>query len=652
MSERDDRALVWASAALAGGLLLHVDRLPAWVTSAALLLMLWRLAAARAPVPLPGALLRAAFAAAAALGVLARFHTLNGLAAGTSFLTLVSALKLLETHRQRDRLVVVGSGLFLLLAACLDRQGLERLPLYLAETWLCCAALAVVATPGFAGGAALRLAGRTLLLALPLALALFVFFPRLAGSFWSLPRGEEAVTGLSDTMSPASIGQLTTSYDVAFRARFEGELPPLEQRYWRGPVLHDFDGSTWSRGYGAWRTGHAWEFAGPAYRYRVTLEPSRHRWWFALDTPAQSPDPNVTLTHDYELLAPRPVADLTSYEALSYTAARAGAPLTTGERREETALPPGRNPRSLELARELRARAGTDAALVTAALEFLRTGGFVYSLEPEQLGSEQVDEFLFRTHTGFCGHYASAFTVLMRAAGVPARVVTGYLGGEWNPVGGYLMVRQSDAHAWVEVWLEGRGWTRVDPTAVVEPERLRRGLLDLLPEAMSAPTRLLHGAPWLAHLLQRWDAANAWWNERVVKFDYSTQLDVLGRLGIRSADAWALGWAFVAALLGWLALIAWHLGRGARPPRPDAIARAYARLCRKLARTGLARAPHQGPLAYAQALRAAHPALAEGAHSLLAQYARLRYGAPEPATRTRDIEELARGVRRLRVESL
>ena len=646
---QDQRALFWATAAFTGGLLLHIDRLPAWVPAAALVLITWRLAGALARMPLPGRIARTVLAAAAGFAVLARFHTLNGLAAGTALLVLMAALKLLETYRRRDRLVLVGAGLFLLLAACLDRQDLVRAPLYLAEAWLCCTALAVVATDGLPGRAALALAGRTLLLALPLAVLLFVFFPRLAGSFWAVPRADEAVTGLSDTMSPGSIGKLSTTYDVAFRARFEGALPPNEQRYWRGPVLHDFDGYSWRRGPGGGRAREAPEPGGRAYRYHMALEPSRLHWWFALDTPARSPDAGVVLTRDYELLASRPVSDPTSFEALSYTGAREDSPLSQWQRLEDTALPRGRNPRSLELARELRTRAGSDAAFVSAALEFLRTGGFVYSLEPEVLGAEQVDDFLFRTRTGFCGHYASAFGVLLRAAGVPARVVTGYLGGEWNPSGGYLVVRQSDAHAWVEAWLEGRGWTRIDPTAVVEPERLRRGAFDLLPDAMSASTRLLRASPWLVHLLQRWDAANAWWNDRVVKFNYATQIDLLERLGIRSPDALTLGWAFALVLLGWLALIAWQLGRSLRPRRPDAIARAYALLCAKLARTGLVRAPHQGPLAYAEALRAGHPAVAEGAHTLLTQYARLRYGVPQPVTRARDIEAFARAVRRLRV---
>jgi len=642
------RALLWAAAALAGGVALHIDRVPLWISVAALLLLVWRLAAERAPVPLPGRVVRALLALAMALGVLARFHTLNGLSAGTSLLILVSALKLLETQRQRDRLVVVGAGLFLLLAACLDRQSLARVPLYALETWLCCAALGAVATPGLPGASALRLSARTLLFAVPLALLLFVFFPRLPGSFWALPRGEEALTGLSDSMSPGNIAKLTTSYDIAFRAKFSGALPPPEERYWRGPVLHDFDGTTWTRGSWSRHSQHVLRFTGPAYRYQVILEPSRHRYWFALDTPAQSPDPGVSLTPDHELLAARPVDEPTQYEAVSYTHVSEGEPLSEGERRENTQLPRG-NPRSVGFARELRARSGTAAAFVSAVLDFLRSGGFVYSLEPERLGVDQIDDFLFGTRTGFCGHYASAFVVLMRAGGVPARVVTGYLGAERNSIGGYLVVRQSDAHAWAEIWLEARGWTRIDPTAVVEPERLRLGLPDLLPDAMSAPTRLLRASPWLRALMERWDVANAWWDNRVVKFNYSIQLDVLERLGVHEADARKLGWAFVLALLGWLTVIAWHMGRGAKPPRPDPLARAYLRLCRKLARTGLARASHEGPLAYSFALRAAHPALTEGAHSLLARYAQLRYGAPSPAARGDDVQDFSRSVARLRV---
>jgi protein-glutamine gamma-glutamyltransferase len=263
-----------------------------------------------------------------------------------------------------------------------------------------------------------------------------------------------------------------------------------------------------------------------------------------------------------------------------------------------------------------------------------------------------VDDFLFRTREGFCGHYASAFVTLMRDAGLPARVVTGYLGGEWNPIGGYFLVHQSDAHAWAEVWLTGRGWTRVDPTAVVAPERLRRGLLDLLPQALSARERLLRESRWLEALLQRWDAANAWWGTHVVKFDLDSQLGFLARLGVRTPDARYLGWGFMLVLSLWLALGAWRLGDGvprARPP--DALALAYARLCRKLARAVLPRQPQQGPLDFAAAVSARRPDLAGHVRPLLERYAQLRYGLPSPATRHRDVEQFARAVARLRVSS-
>ncbi len=640
--------LAWACAAFAGGALLNLDRVPAWTAATTLLLIAWRLATERSRARLPGSVARALLALAVVAVVLLRFHTLNGLAAGTALLMLMSALKLLETHARRDQFVLVGAGLFLLLSACLDRQSLVRVPLYALQAWLSCSALAVVASAGFGGCAALRLAGRALLFALPLAVLLFLFFPRLPGAFWALQRGGEAQTGLSDTMSPGSIAKLVASYDPAFRVQFAGRAPPAEELYWRGPVLHEFDGHTWRRTSGAFHPRQRLQYLGTPYRYRVALEPTRLRWWFALDTPAQSPDASVLLTYDNQLLGTEPLTQPISFDAVSYTRTRALEPLGALARQQDTTLPPGANPRSAALAQTLRQRADSDADFVQATLGYLHTGGFEYTLTPEPLGADPVDDFLFNTRAGFCGHYASAFVALMRAASVPARVVTGYLGGEWNPIGGYFVVRQSDAHAWAEVWLQGRGWTRIDPTAVVAPERLRRGVFDLLPDALSAPERLLRASAWLTRALQRWDAANAWWSDHVVKFDYSAQLDLLGRLGIRSPDVRYLGWAFVLALFGWLAIIAWHIGRSARPASPDALAHAYARLCHKLERIGPPRAPHQGPLSFAETVTAQRPELRGSVHALLARYAQLRYGPAAPAaTRTRDVEAFRRAVARL-----
>jgi len=660
--------LTWSSLVLAGGMLLHFDRLPLWVSAVTFALIAWRLSASTRAVSLPGKLVRALVALALVVAAFVQFHTLNGLIPGTALLILMTSIKLLETHNRRDYYIVVGGCLFLLLAACLERQNLVRAPLYLLEVWLCCSALAAIGfSPGKtdlaatatttataeAGGpefdsrAAVLLAGRALLYAIPLALLLFVFFPRLPGGFWALPRSADAETGLSDTMSPGSISQLTTSYEIAFRVTFDGAVPPPQERYWRGPVLHDFDGYTWKRRmFGAYR-GQPLEYEGKAYHYRITLEPSQQNWWLSLDTVDQSPARDTVFSYDYELISRDPVTEPTSYNAVSHTATRSTEPLSKLARQVETQWAQGRNPRTLQYARDLRSRVASDGAYVDAVLNFFRTGGFVYSLTPPLLDYNSVDDFIFNSHSGFCGHYASAFVTLMRGAGIPSRVVTGYLGGEWNPVGGYFVVRQSDAHSWAEVWLEGRGWTRVDPTAVVEPERLTRGMLDLLPDAGSAGTRMIRASPGIIGLLQRWDAVNTWWSDHVLKFDYHSQLNLLSRLGIQSPDLVMVGWFFTGVLLTWLAWIAWQVGRSPLRARPDRLARAYGRLCRKLARVGLPRTEYQGPLAYADAVSEKRPDLAGGVRTLLARYAELRYGAPRGESRADEIAGFERDVARL-----
>jgi protein-glutamine gamma-glutamyltransferase len=658
------RPLVWAALAYVGGVLLSVDRVPAWVPVAALLLVCWRLWVAWRPtraLRLPSTAVRSLLAFTLVLTILLRFRTLNGLSAGTALLIVMGASKLLETRSRRDELVVVAAALFLLLAACLDRQELLRAPLYLAHVWFCCAAIAVIASapsqgepPGagfaFEDRSALMLAGRTLLLAAPLAVVLFVFFPRVAGAFWAVPRDDSATTGLSDTMSPGSITALTSSGDIAFRVRFAGAVPAPAMRYWRGPVLHNFDGFTWRRVYATPDSPRTLQYLGTPYRYTVLLEPSSQRWWFALDTIEQRPDPSVFLTDDHELIARQPVRDPVAYTAVSYTSVRSTAPLSPRSRNRDTARVP-RNPRSQSFAQDLRARSGSDSAYVAAVLHFLQTGGFKYTLTPPPLGFNSVDDFLFNTRRGFCEHFASAFVALMRAAGVPAHVVTGYLGGEWNPIGGYLVVHQSDAHAWAEVWLDGRGWTRVDPTAVVEPERLDRGILDLLPDAGSREARLLRHSSWLTALVQRWDAANAWWAEHVVEFNLRSQSSILQWLGVDSPDVRDLGWAFAAGLLVWMLWIAWQYGRNPPAPRRERLVVAYSALCRKLGKAGIHRAPHEGPLAYAETVTRVRADLAQPVRALLEQYADLRFGSssgkPDPA----EVSAFEQGVRRLKISA-
>jgi protein-glutamine gamma-glutamyltransferase len=645
------RSLAWSAAAFLGGVLLHLGRVPLWTILAACLCTAWSLAGNARRVPLPGKSLRAAMALALAAAVLAMFRTLNGLDAGTALLIATGSVKLLETSKRRDRYVVVAAALYLLLAAALESQDLPFLPIYAAHAWLCSVALAVNAHPesSLGGRAAARLAARSLLTAVPLAVLVFLFFPRLAGSLWALPAPGRAATGLGDTLTPGSISELIESTAPAFRVWFDGAPPPAAERYWRGPVLDDFDGATWSRP-PSWTLGPPRTLAplGRAYHYRLTLEPSVHRWAFALDTVASAPRAiEVRLLPDHVLMSARPFDEPVTYRAVSYTHARDADPLGAPVRARDVTLPPRRNPRTLALAHRLRAEASSDAGFVSASLEFLRRGGFRYTLTPPPLSGDEVDQLLFVTRQGFCGHFASAFATLMRAGGVPARIVTGYLGGEWNPIGHYYLVRQSDAHAWVEVWLEDRGWTRIDPTAVVAPERMTHDLFDILPAAASPAERLILTMRWLASVRLAWDAVNAWWTSTIIDFDLSSQLALLTRLGVRTPGLGALAATLALALCVWLAASAWHHGRAAPGQRPDRLALAYGRLCRKLARAGTARKPYEGPLAFADSIAQGHPQLARRVRPLLEEYAALRYGSA--ATHDpRRIVEFQRAVARWR----
>jgi protein-glutamine gamma-glutamyltransferase len=633
-----------------GGVALHVDRVPLWASAIAALFAAWRWMGTRRRFPLPRKVTLVAITIVLVIVVVAAFRTLNGLAAGTALLVAMGAVKLLETRTRRDQLIVVFVSLFLLLAACLDRQTLLRLPLYAAHAWLACIALLYIAHPAtpLRVSEATALAGRSLLYALPLAIALFVLFPRIPGAFWALPPGTRAVTGLSDSMSPGSITELTDSDQVVFRVWFDAAPPAPQLRYWRGPVLHEFDGYTWRRR----RSGFAKQpdlvYEGEPVSYRVVLEPDMGPWWFTLELVNAFPPParRVYFTWDYQLIAGETMTDL-RYRAVSYPRTRSAGPLSTLGRRIDSQLPVGRNERTMDLARRMRAATASDAAFSDAVLERFRTGGFEYTLTPPRLDLDSVDDFLFNTRRGFCGHFASAYVTLMRAGGVPARVVTGYLGGEWNPIGKYLIVRQSDAHAWAEIWLDGRGWTRVDPTAVVSPERLMRGFFEALPESTSAATRLMRDVPWLARPRLAWDSLQAWWNDSVVGFDFDAQLDLLDELGFEAPGWQHLGLALAIAIGLWLGWIALQLAR--LPPRspPDRLARAYVDLCRKLARAGCPRETHEGPVAFAARL-ATERSVGAAAAPLLSRYATLRFGPPAREHKEA-VATFARDVARVRV---
>ena len=623
------------------GVLLHVDRLPPWCTLAAVIAICWQAMHRHRNLPLPGSWLRVLLTLLLTMATLASYRTLSGLTAGGTLLVAMGAAKLLETRQRRDGMVIAIVSLVMVLAACLDRQSLWRLPLYVAAGWSGCAAIAALGSRDetLSSRRAFGHAGRALLWGLPFAVLCFLFVPRLPGALWSLPGSDQAQTGLDDQMSPGGISDLTLSDDPAFRVRFEGEVSLPSARYWRGPVLHDFDGYTWRRVRGQIAVTQPVEEIGPRLRYHVMLEPHGRNWLFGLDTVRAIENRRVSIAFDGQVTQFRPITSAIAYNAVSSLRVRTDAGLSATGRRLDLRLGGSHNPRSRALARQLRAGVADDRAYTRAALDYLRRGGFLYTLTPPLLNHDSVDDLLFNTRRGFCGHFASAYVTLMRAAGVPARVVTGYLGGEWNPIGGYYLVRQSDAHAWAEVWLDDEGWVRIDPTAVVAPERLQRGLRDLLPFSRSTASRLLRANPFLRDLIDRWDAVNSWWQERIVNFNLGTQLDLLRLLGLGDIDFRGMALVLLAGAAGWSLTTLYWISRRVPTQQPDAVGRLWLKYRALLDRRGLAAAPFEAPRALARRIARGVPDAADAVGTFTEHYLRLRYGPGSGATE-RDAAQL------------
>ncbi len=617
--------LTWVSGSFLLAMLPHLSSIRWWVALLAVTTAGWRLLIEIRGWSLPHRLIRTVIAIAGMLGVLLAYRTLNGLEAGTAFLVLMGGMKLLETRSTRDLTVTIFVSYFLLYAGFLYHQELPWLPYMLVTAWLLTATLMLIHQRSpMSLAESLQRTARMLIMALPLAVLMFLFFPRLPGQFWALPAREQAMTGLSDTMSPGDVSELSISSALAFRVKFEGDMPPPRERYWRGPVLHDFDGRTWRRPRFGYVERPVIAF-GKSYDYRMVLEPHNREWLFPLDAVTGWPQ-GTFRTADFQLLSRRAVSRTTSFAMRSSPQYRSGGPLPKAMQMADLRLPPGRNPRSLALAQQLRATVASDTEFVQAVLQRFRSEEFFYTLQPPKLDTDSVDDFLFNTRRGFCEHYASAFTVLARAAGIPARVVTGYQGGEFNPMNDYLIVRQSDAHAWSEVWLGEDGWVRVDPTSAVAPERIERGLADAIDATESVPGRLFRRSTLLLQMRQAWDAVNTFWNDKVVEYGERHQRSLLERLGIEDADWQELGTALLVSLIAFFALLTGYLAWQFRPRSHDPLVRVYDALCRQLAKRGLGREPHEGPNTYLARVLTQRPDLAAQLNEILALYVALRYG--------------------------
>jgi transglutaminase-like putative cysteine protease len=628
-----NQPLLWLILPLALVLAPHAFGLPLWISLSWLVFALASLRAATQKQAWPR-WLKMFLTLAGVAGVLLQYGTVIGPQGGVALLVFLSGAKLLETHTPRDRLGLLFVGCFLLVAYFLNSQSMALAAYMILAAIALVAAMIANAQPAPDPRATLGLATRLLLQALPLALLLFVLFPRLQGPLWGLPQQAAAQTGISDRMSPGDFSQLSQSDEIAFRVEFANEVaseyanksPDPSALYWRGPVLWDFDGRTWQTRLTVPPNPIRAEGLGQPVSYTITLEPHQQRWLFLLGLPEKLPQIESSLGPDLQWLAKAPVTQRMRYSVdadLDYRLDPAG--LSAASRARTLALPEG-NPQARELAEQWTARSRNDRAIVEQALAHFRGEAFFYTLNPPLLGESSVDDFLFRTRRGFCEHYASAFVFLMRAAGVPARVVTGYQGGERNPLGNYWIVRQRDAHAWAEVWLVNQGWTRIDPTAAVAPDRVERGLNAALPASERRAGLMTLDAAWLMPMRLTWDLLNNQWNQWVLGYNQDRQREFLARLNPFLATWQGMAWGLAAAggvlLLMMTVLILPRLAKS----NTDPASRLYARFCQRLSRRGIVRGVAEGPADFAARAAGLRPDQADAIHEITRLYLALRYG--------------------------
>lgn len=608
-------AVVVAVLAAALPLLLHLPGTVSIGIGAVALASGW--SALRKPLPAPLRLLLVIVITGA---VLVGFGFRVGRDAGSALMLSMLVLKLSELRDGDDAKRVVAYALFAPFAAFLQDQGPITLALGLVG------AIGVLLAMGRLAEAPeaprplrreLPVLLRSLALATPLALVGFWLFPRLPTPLWGLPENAVARTGLSESMAPGDWIDLLANDRAAFRVRFDGPTPPSETLYWRGPVLTRFDGREWTR--------NEWLGSFPApelprepgsggIAYTLTLEPTDRRYVFALESPAGW-SPELDLGFDASLRSRTPLRALSQHRLRALPPQPYEAELDSALRQSFLRLPEGFNPRTLERARAWREAATDDRAYIQRVLAWFNAE-HAYSISAPPLGRHTADEFLFDTREGFCEHFSSAFVILMRGAGIPARVVTGYTGGVPNRVGGYWVVRQMDAHAWSEVWLEGEGWVRVDPTAAVAPERIYDTLDDLVGETGFG------GA--LRPMFDIGDSLREAWNNFVVRYDALRQAELLQNLGWRGAGAAEVGQAFVAAAgiaLGFtLALLMWP-SRSERDP----LLRAWRRFLKHWAKRGVAKRPDETAEAFLQRLRGAMASVDGEAETLVRRFIAARY---------------------------
>lgn len=651
--------LAWVLSAQLLLLLPHALRLPWWVIGTYLACALWRIQIYQGRWSLPPKYLKVILAALCFFGIYQSYGTFIGLEPTVALLFSGFSLKLLEVSARRDVYLLIFLGYFVAAMGFLFSQELW-LALYLFMCLLVLTA-ALVALHQHSldqlSRVSLKKATTIFLQAIPMMVVVFLVFPRM-GPLWTVPMpSSKAKTGMSETLSPGDVSDLGLSDELVFRVVFEQTPPNRSQLYWRGLILSGFDGRAWSQRVFAVKPlsdGDARQlrdsFTSPL-AYQVIQEPTQQQWLFTLAT-AYSADDRFSLTTDYRLVSQRPIRSRIQFQVESDLDAAKSGVAEQDMLQFFTRLSGNNNALSRGLASQLRAESASDWDYLQRVLAKFAQENFVYTLKPPLLGDDPVDEFLFTTRRGFCEHYASSFTFLMRAAGIPARVVVGYQGGDFNAINNTLTVRQYDTHAWSEVWFQDSGWVRVDPTAAVSPERIEFGLEqalaanqeEFLSDSPLSPYRYRH-IDWINQLRLQLEAMNYKWTVWVLNYEGQVQVDVLRSL---LGEVTPTRIAIMVLMTGLIvfALMAWNMLQGARHLAPEQ--RMYLGMCKALQGIGLRRNPSEGPIDFAVRITADDPGWKHYVLGATRAYVDLSFAPLPDDQRQLVLKQLKSDVRKLR----
>ena len=644
----------------------HIPNTPIWVLAAVPVLVYWRYRLMIQKKPLPPRGIRLLLTLTAFIAVLVTYRSYLGRDPGMTALILLSTLKLLELKSQRDFMFIIFLCYFLVFGNFLYSQSIQSLAFMVVAVVLITAAVLRLnhgEKQPVKVAFLLRSGFRFFLLSIPFMVVLFILFPRTTVPLWNLPQDSSKAGGMgfNDSVRPGQIAELAASNETAFQVSFpDDNMPAPKDLYFRGLVLWFTNGKWWYQGVLRARFGRWYQAEGDiSIQQIITLKPHYNRWLFALDTPVKIPR-RALIFPGRIFQAYWPISKVIRYSVASALQPKEPESITDTHRRWALQLPSNSNSPLFDLARSWRDSASSDSEIVQTALAYFKNNGFVYTLTPGTMDSEApLEDFLFNKRKGFCEHYAATFTLLMRAAEVPARMVLGYQGGEYNTAGSYLVVRQSDAHAWSEVWLEDKGWQRVDPTAAVSPERLEYGMEvsrtlssmgplddDSRSDAIQRAMRKNFFKKLIRFFEQHWDNINNKWDLWIMTYDRYRQRDILRTLGLSGFSQWSLLGVLIIIIPTLFIAISLLLKRQALSSHP--LVRYYQLFYRKTAKKGIKPALWEGPLDFQLRAVDAFPYKKKEIQQVINLYINLRYGQL-PVTKE-SLKQLKRLVRKFNIK--